>query len=317
MEGTTGEKSPGSRACAEALAEAPAPASTVEVVQLLSSMSRDDHDSDGPLSGGPSSAGRGSRGVGLVTAASAKAEGPAIVPSPQTPRTESASPAAATPVSVRGSLRSVGGTPPRRAWGVCASSGPTSDTGAGKVAASVLVGSISLPKPEAPMLVLSLGALAAEESFPTYQSAMQSGVLVSCESLDRASAFVVFVSHRWIADGGDPGGGSSRRERGAVCGSVPDSGSAKHALVLEGLNALMLALPRGREVYLWMDCCCIDQVLIFSSIKEESDKNERSVSRYIWNKETNGKNVEIWPFGQVGGVASSSSSKMYAGRCQG
>lgn len=80
------------------------------------------------------------------------------------------------------------------------------------------------------------------------------------DSLDRNSAFVVFVSHRWVND-------SSRstgiRQRGAAADGGdgrPDVDSAKHAFLVEGLSSILASLPREVAVFLWIDFSCIDQV---------------------------------------------------------
>ncbi|CAN0474960.1 unnamed protein product, partial [Laminaria digitata] len=107
----------------------------------------------------------------------AKAEGAMAQPSPTTPRTEQASPAAGGPgthvtiTPIRTSLRK--GT----------------------------VGPFAFA-PETPMLVLPLAELEAAGCFPRYEDAMKSGALVACDSLARGSAFVVFVSHRWVNKAG-------------------------------------------------------------------------------------------------------------------
>lgn len=357
-EKATGEKIPSAPAGAEALAEAPD--------TPISNTSSGDDDSGIRLllSSTPprqretlsvdllQSASRPGGAIAPVTTSSAKAVGgAAAVPSPPTPRTESSSPATATPVSIRGgSRRSTAGGAGGRAGTPFRRQSPTVAASAGAgvsapVSTAVETVGYSSPfssppssssspsflffqhqhqqpnsklkskqeqqrrehlpsKPELPMAVIPLSALAAGASttagveatagggngsgggggdagggsqssgavvggggFPTHRAARESGILVPSESLDRSCAFVVFVSHRWVADGGDPGGGDVSEDGGGAEGGAggmgackPDVGSAKHALVLEGLSALMPTLPRGVTVYVWIDCSCIDQV---------------------------------------------------------
>lgn len=111
------------------------------------------------------------------------------------------------------------------------------------------------------MFVLPLAGLSAARCIPKYETAMRSGALVRYDALDRNSAFVVFVSHRWVNESsmGRPGfrqyeGGGGRED------GTPDVESAKHAFLVEGLNSILASLPREVAVFLWIDFSCIDQV---------------------------------------------------------
>ncbi|CBJ29089.1 MORN repeat variant family protein [Ectocarpus siliculosus] len=137
------------------------------------------------------------------------------------------------------------------------------------------VGPFAFP-PEAPMFVLPLTGLSAARSFPKYQNAMRSGALVPYDSLDRNSAFVVFVSHRWINESSRPtefwkhGGGQDFGE------GSPDVDSAKHTFLVEGLHSILASLPREVAVFLWIDYSCIDQ-----ENPESKRKGARSVAAYM------------------------------------
>lgn len=133
---------------------------------------------------------------------------------------------------------------------------PSGRAADGATAAGISV----VAEPEAPMFVLPLGGLSAARGFPTYAVASRSGVLVPCDSLDRSRSFVVFVSHRWVADSVDPGGGSGSRRAKHRPGARADVCSTKHALVVEALHSMLPSLPRWVGVYVWMDYSCIDQV---------------------------------------------------------
>lgn len=257
----TGEKTASSPAGAEALAEAP----VSTVLQVVSSPSSSH---DGMLL----SARRGGEGIGaghgsVSTAATAKAEeGSVMESSPPTPRTEEASPAPSLLSSVAGATgyggetmlgaatgRQTGGTAVAVAT-VGAAGGETNAT-----IAAIMAGPSPADRPaEARMYVLPLGGLSAARAFPTYEAAMRSEVLVPCDSLDRSRTFVVFVSHRWV--GGDPGGGVVDEGEKIRGGCSPDSGSAKHDLVVEGLSLILPSLPSWVAVYVWIDYCCVDQV---------------------------------------------------------
>eukprot|EP00903_Cladosiphon_okamuranus_P017117 g15770.t1 len=244
IEGATGEKTsaPASSQAAEALAEAP-----VSTVQIVSSREGD---------GNPSAI----RGIGMPPVMGAKSEGTLTLsqPSPSTPRTEESSPSAASVAPV-----------------------PTKQTPIRSVSSSSLsarrggVGPFAFP-PEAPMFVLPLAGLSAARCFPKYQKAMRSGALVPYDSLDRNSAFVVFVSHRWINDSGRS---TAFRQQGAAGDGgdgTPDVDSAKHAFLVEGLSSILASLPREVAVFLWIDFSCIDQ-----DDEESKRKGARSLAAYM------------------------------------
>lgn len=237
VEGATGEKRSSSESSPreEALAEAPVPH-----VQVLSSR-------EGTLSA--------RRGGAVTPVMGAKSEGALSQPSPCTPRTEEASPSAASLAPVSSIMQT-----------------PTRSTRRGGV------GPFAFP-PEAPMLVLPLAGLSAARCFPKFQNAMRSGALVPYDSLDRNSAFVVFVSHRWVNDSGRP---TAFRQHGAAGGGdgMPDVDSAKHGFLVEGLNSILASLPREVAVFLWVDYSCIDQVRARVPIVESMLRglNERHVS---------------------------------------
>ncbi|CAN0381100.1 unnamed protein product, partial [Ectocarpus sp. 12 AP-2014] len=183
----------------------------------------------------------------------AKSAGTLSQPSPSTPRTEEASPSATSVLAVP-----IEQTPTR--WAHRGGGG---------------VGPFAFP-PEAPMFVLPLTGLSAARSFPKYQNAMRSGALVPYDSLDRNSAFVVFVSHRWINESSRPtefwkhGGGQDFGE------GSPDVDSAKHTFLVEGLHSILASLPREVAVFLWIDYSCIDQ-----ENPESKRKGARSVAAYM------------------------------------
>lgn len=114
------------------------------------------------------------------------------------------------------------------------------------------------------MFVLPLAGLSAARCFPKYQNAMSSGALVPYDSLDRNSAFVVFVSHRWVNESSRPTGfrqhGAAARDGDGAGDGTPDVDSAKHAFLVEGLTSILASLPREVAVFLWIDFSCIDQV---------------------------------------------------------
>lgn len=177
----------------------------------------------------------------------AKSEGALSHASPCTPRTEEASPSAASlaPVST------ITQTPTRsaRRGGV---------------------GPFAFP-PEAPMFLLPLAGLSAARCFPKFENARRSGALVPYDALDRNSAFVVFVSHRWVNDSSRP---TAFRQHGAARGGdgMPDVDSAKHGFLVEGLNSILASLPREVAVFLWIDYSCIDQVRARGSYVEHTLK---------------------------------------------
>lgn len=233
--------------------EPPSPASAVEAAVGKAELfpAKAEVVATAPISsvhGASSSRGRSGssrRGVDVIGAGKSEHRSTAGQISPQTPRTEEASPA---PIPHVGMLPQSATTSP---------SSRVNDAPHPTGVSTVLEAGAS-------MFVLPLGALSASRGFPSFKAANRSGVLVSCDSLDRSSAFVVFVSHRWVADGGDPGGGpeSGRPEleedgRGSC---RPDVDCAKHALVVEALSMILPSLPRWVGVYVWIDCCCIDLV---------------------------------------------------------
>lgn len=107
------------------------------------------------------------------------------------------------------------------------------------------------------MYVLPLAGLSAARCFPKYENAMRSGALVPYDSLDRNSAFVVFVSHRWVNESSQQSGFEQRGDGGD---GTPDLESAKHGFLVEGLSSILASLPREVAVFLWIDFSCIDQV---------------------------------------------------------
>ena len=179
----------------------------------------------------------------------AKSEGAAVPQSsPCTPRTEEASPAGRAPLASTA-------TPVR--------------------SAARGIGPLAL-FPEYPMFVLSLAGLSAARCIPDYRAALASGKLLPYDSLNRSTAFVVFVSHRWVNKSGGPLPGGSggvrvslrqRQQRqqdgGEAFGggvNAPDLGTVKHEILMEGLNSILASLPREVAVFLWIDYSCIDQV---------------------------------------------------------
>ncbi|CAM9492314.1 unnamed protein product [Pylaiella littoralis] len=187
------------------------------------------------------------RGEAVPPVVGAKSEGTFSQPSPCTPRTEEASPSA-----------SLAQVPVMHT--------PTRSTRRGGV------GPYAFPQ-EAPMFVLPLAGLSAASCFPKYENAMRSGALVPYDSLDRNSAFVVFVSHRWVNDSSRP---TESGKPGDGGNGTPDVESAKHGLLVEGLSSILASLPREVAVFLWIDFSCIDQ-----DNKESKRKGARSVAAYM------------------------------------
>lgn len=124
------------------------------------------------------------------------------------------------------------------------------------------------------MFVLPLAGLSAARCFPKYQNAMRHGALVPYDSLDRNSAFVVFVSHRWVNDSSRSTGFRQRGAAGNGGDGTPDVDSAKHAFLVEGLSSILASLPREVAVFLWIDFSCIDQVrsscIIWRNLQERT-----------------------------------------------
>lgn len=221
---------------AQALAEALAEA-PVSTVHVLSST---------PATASVASTSSAARGR-VEPVVGAKAEGTMAQLSPTTPRTEQASPAGGpgtqmTITPIRASLR------------------------------RGIVGPFAF-SPETPMLVMPLAELDSAGCFPRYEDAMKSGALVACDSLARGSAFVVFVSHRWVKKASNGAGeGAAGREgeglwgmaggagSGGGEGGAPDVDSTKHSCLVEGLNSTLASLPREVTVFVWIDYSCIDQV---------------------------------------------------------
>ena len=116
------------------------------------------------------------------------------------------------------------------------------------------------------MMVLPLAELESAQSFPRYEDVVKSGALVACDSLTRGSAFVVFVTHRWVkasngAGEGDEGEGLwGAGGRGNGAGETPDVDGTKHSFLVEGLSSILASLPRDVTVFVWIDYSCVDQV---------------------------------------------------------
>ena len=68
-----------------------------------------------------------------------------------------------------------------------------------------------------------------------------------CQSGNRASSLVVFVSHLWLSPSLD------------ISRSHPDFDNIKYNLICRGLERLKNVLPDIQEIYLWIDFFCIDQ----------------------------------------------------------
>eukprot|EP00752_Nemacystus_decipiens_P004430 g4043.t1 len=236
-EGATGEKNSASASSQTAEALAEAPVSTVQIVSSRAG--------EGTLSA--------TRGVGVPPVMGAKSEGTLSQPSPSTPRTEESSPSATSLAPVPVMQTPIRSSSARRGG----------------------VGPFAFP-PEAPMFVLPLAGLSAARCFPKYQNAMNSGALVPYDSLDRNSAFVVFVSHRWVNDSTRSTGFRQRGATGDGGDGTPDVDSAKHAFLVEGLSSILASLPREVAVFLWIDFSCIDQ-----DNEESKRKGARSLAAYM------------------------------------
>ena len=106
-------------------------------------------------------------------------------------------------------------------------------------------------EPTAPMVLIPYSSFVSFGAIP--RSSDRDSLKVTCynELIDRdkrEGSLIAFISHRWLNPTLNPKD------------MHPDRDNIKYRTIVEGFNRLLSGLHIDvRDVYLWIDFCCIDQ----------------------------------------------------------